>query len=108
MAMFITDPIVTEQLIAQRAASGADRHDEVWEGVYFMAPLPNNEHQELVLELGAVLRTIVDRQAGDRVYPGVNLTDRASDWTTNYRAPDLIVFLRDTTAGRFGLARPIS
>lgn len=102
MATFISDPKFEEELQAQRAATGADRFDEVWEGVYMMAPLPNNEHQELVMELGAILREAIDRAAGDRVYPGVNLTDAPDDWTRNFRAPDLVVFLGGTTAENRG------
>ncbi len=53
--MLIEDPRLEKELIAQRQAWGADHHDEVWEGVYFMAPLPNNEHQELVYNLAVAL-----------------------------------------------------
>jgi Uma2 family endonuclease len=33
-----------------------------------------------------------------RVFPGVNLSDREDDWTKNYRCPNVVVFLNDTTA----------
>ena len=45
MTMLIEDPKLEKELIAQRQAWGVDHHDEVWEGVYFMAPQPNNEHR---------------------------------------------------------------
>jgi hypothetical protein len=48
MAIFITDPAIEEHLLAAREASGADRYDEVWEGVHMMAPMPNDEHQLVV------------------------------------------------------------
>jgi hypothetical protein len=31
--------------------SGADRHDEVWDNVFMMAPMPNHEHQLLIFEV---------------------------------------------------------
>ena len=47
MAIMVLDPYVEERLIADRESSQANRYDEVWEGVYVMTPLPNNDHQEL-------------------------------------------------------------
>ena len=47
MAMLVQDVDLSRQLIAERRRLGHDRFDEVWEGVYVMNPLPNNEHQEL-------------------------------------------------------------
>ena len=47
MATIIHDRVLQERLQAVRAATGADRYDEVWEGDYMMAPVPNNEHQLL-------------------------------------------------------------
>lgn len=98
MAAFITDPNLEERLINQRQADGTDKYDEVWEGVYVMAPLANNEHQDLVDELCTVL-TIVVKWAGlGKVYPGVNVSDRKEDWRENYRCPDVALFLNDTRA----------
>ena len=48
MAILITDPWLEERLIMQREASGANRYDEVWEGVNMMTPIPNTEHQRIV------------------------------------------------------------
>jgi hypothetical protein len=44
MSALILDPGLVEQMIEQRRAWGADKHDEMWDGVYVMTPLPNNEH----------------------------------------------------------------
>lgn len=48
MIAVIEDKELIEELKAQRAATGADRYDEVWEGEYVMAAQPNIEHQEFV------------------------------------------------------------
>ena len=46
MATVIMDERLADRLREERKAAGSDRWDEVWEGTYMMAPLPNNEHQE--------------------------------------------------------------
>jgi Uma2 family endonuclease len=99
MTAMILDQNLERQLIEQRRAWGADKHDEVWEGVYMMAPLPNDEHQELVFELTFILGAGLGRGRSARVRPGVNLAPLdAGKWEHDYRAPDVAVFLADTKA----------
>jgi Uma2 family endonuclease len=98
MATMILDPQLAESLIRQRRDWGSDRHDEVWEGVYMMAPLPNNEHQEIVSGLVAILQDVVGWAGLGKVFPGVNLTAFEGQWEHNFRAPDVVAFLRDTAA----------
>jgi Uma2 family endonuclease len=93
MATYVTDPFVEGRLRADREASGGDRFDEVWEGVYFMPPLANDEHQELATRIGAVLQIVVGWDGPHRVYVGVNVSDREEGWEDNYRIPDVAVFL---------------
>ncbi len=95
---FVTDPELSATLIRDRQTRGIDHHDEVWEGIYVMTPAPNNEHQELVFEIGFVLREIVKMARLGKVLPGTNITDQRDDWTQNYRCPDVVVFLNDTQA----------
>ena len=61
MPTMILDRELEQQLRAERSARGADRYDEVWEGIYMKAPAPNDEHQELVMELGAILPEVIGR-----------------------------------------------
>jgi len=98
MAILITDPLLEAELLAQRRASGGDRFDEVWEGVYMMAPLANNEHQGLAADLGAIAKLVVGWPWGAQVYVGVNVSDREQDWESNFRCPDVAVFLAGTQA----------
>ncbi len=102
MPMLITDPVLQEQLLAQRRTWGGDHHDELWEGVYVMAPLPNNEHQELVLRISRILYDVVETTESGQVYPGVNVSDRLEDWEHNYRCPDIVVFLKSSAAVNHG------
>jgi Uma2 family endonuclease len=102
MAMLVTDSFTEERLKAERAAAGADRFDEVWDGVYIMAPLPNDEHQEIATSLGAVLRFALGLNSAHKVYVGVNVSDREVQWEHNYRAPDIAVYLSSTQAKNCG------
>jgi Uma2 family endonuclease len=101
MATLIADPGVEQRLIAERRARGADRKDEVWDGVYIVMPDPNVEHQRLVARLVVALSDVVRPPTGGDVFPGLNLSDRAEDWNDNYRCPDVAVFLSGNTAQVF-------
>jgi hypothetical protein len=54
MAIMVLDPYVEKHILAERAGTDGDQYDEVWEGVYVVTPLPNNDHQELVAEFGFI------------------------------------------------------
>jgi Uma2 family endonuclease len=91
MAVLVFDPAVEERLKEERHASGADRYDEVWEGVYMMAPLANNEHQDVQSGLAAALKYAAGWDGPARVHAGANVSDRENDWEYNYRIPDVVV-----------------
>src|SRR5687768_1833214 len=98
MDLLVTDPRDQERLIAERQASGGDRFDEVWEGTYVMAPIANDEHQELQAKLVAVFQTVVGWSGEGLVHGGVNVSDRDEGWEHNYRCPDVVVFMKGTSA----------
>lgn len=102
MATLIADPEAEERLlgdfIADRKAKGLDRFDEVWEGTYVVMPLPNNEHQILAVLVAALFVELVTKAGRGVVTGPTNLTDRRTNWTENFRAPDVAVFLKDGTA----------
>lgn len=96
MAMMINDASIERQLIASREATGADRYDEVWEGTYMMAPMPNTEHQQIVARMVSIFEELVGWPGLGSVMPGVNISDRRENWTHNYRVPDVAVALNDS------------
>ncbi len=97
MSILINDPIVANELLSERRASGLDRYDEVWDGVYVMSPLANNEHQSLATEIAAAITTQIDWRGLGRTLAGANVSDRREDWLHNYRVPDVLVYLNETS-----------
>src|SRR5438270_7637409 len=89
MAMLVLDKSEERRLKAERAKTGADRFDEVWDGVYVMAALANNEHQLLALQLCMAICDVVRMPEEALVYPGCNVSDREKGWKKNYRCPDV-------------------
>jgi Uma2 family endonuclease len=87
-----------KRILRKRRRCLGDRKDEVWNGVYVMAPVSDNEHQ---LVMSRLLRAI-DLSLGEgedaTVYPGVNVSDQPERWKTNYRCPDVAVYYRDNPA----------
>ena len=84
---------VPPDILAWRKRTGADRWDEMWEGVLHMAPSPNRAHQELEWAMETYLRLRWARPRGARVYHQINLAS-AGGWPNNYRIPDLVLLTR--------------
>jgi Uma2 family endonuclease len=102
ITLLIQDPDLVKTTVAARAASGADRYDEVWDGVLVMTPMPNDAHQEIQMDLAAILHQVAGKSIGGRVRAGVNVSDRIDDWRVNFRIPDIAVFLPGTKATNCG------
>jgi len=98
MSVLINDRELEEKLRAERQAKGLDRWDEVWEGVYVMPPMPNDEHQEIQAALIGILQHVIKWTGLGEVRGGVNISDREDDWRQNFRCPDVAVFLKGTSA----------
>ncbi len=98
MTIMINDPAMANELLEARRASGADRYDEVWEGVYMMAPMADNEHQRIATELAIAFGAVIDWQDLGRTLAGANVSDRRTGWVENFRVPDVLVLLNNTTA----------
>jgi Uma2 family endonuclease len=83
-------PSVLPEVIALRKQTGADRYDEMWEGVLHMPPMPNRYHQNLVWSMETYLRFNWARPQQGRVYHEVNLAS-IGGWPNDYRIPDLLL-----------------
>lgn len=102
MTIVVEDKDLERRLRRYRKRVGADRYDEVWDGVYVMAAMPNNEHQDLVCGLSSGLRIAIRETGRGHVYPGINVSDQRVRWKKNYRCPDIAVFLAENPAENRG------
>lgn len=76
-----------DALIAERRAAGLDARDEVWEGVYRVAPYASSAHSDVESQLHRVLWPYVEA-AGLTLAGPLNVGTEGKD---NYRIPDLTV-----------------
>jgi Uma2 family endonuclease len=83
-----------------RKTTGADRFDEMWDGVLHMGPTPNRTHQDLEGALETWLRNHWAPLSGGKVYHQINVAS-VGGWTSNYRVPDLVLL----TPERFAVDR---
>ena len=102
MAIYVVDTDLEKRIKAERKSSGENRLDEVWDGIYFMPPLPNNEHQFFQIQLALALQSALGSLEHGTVYPGVNVSDREKGWKKNYRCPDVVVVLPGCRAKNCG------
>jgi len=93
MALLSLDPGELKRLIRQRRVTGADRFDEVWDAVYVMAPLADNEHQRLGLDFAIAIKEALNLGDQAQIFAGCNVSDQLKRWRRNYRCPDVAVFL---------------
>lgn len=76
-------PADIEQLLERRRRAGADRHDEVWEGVLHMAPEPSGAHLYIQQQLAELLAAPARAAELTPGIGGFNLGE-----PDDYRAPD--------------------
>jgi Uma2 family endonuclease len=98
MTAVVLDKWLERRLIARRRRLGIDHFDEVWDGVYVMAPAADIEHFSVSFDLAIVLNIIVKAGELGEVFTGVNISDRKEGWRKNFRVPDISVFLNDNLA----------
>jgi Uma2 family endonuclease len=100
--LLIRDDKVANDLIQERKRQGLDLYDEVWEGMYVMPTMPNLEHQKMVRRLSTLFAEVLEPHGAGEVYPGANVSDRRTNWTDNFRVPDVIAALTNGRAVNCG------
>jgi Uma2 family endonuclease len=85
MATLVLGPTPPElsEYLERRQSLGQDRFDEIWEGVYHVAPAPNAWHGFAVLRVAEILSDAI-RAVGLTATDAFNLGD-----PDDYRVPDL-------------------
>jgi len=81
---------VPADLLAERKRTGADRWDEMWNGVLHMPPAPVIDHQDFEYQLEHWLRRHWGGPQGYRVYHNINVAS-IGGWPHDYRVPDLVL-----------------
>jgi len=76
-------PAEFEALLERRRRSGADLHDEVWEGVVHMTPAPRGRHDDVQQQLAELLGPPARRAGLLPTIGGFNLGE-----PDDYRVPD--------------------
>jgi Uma2 family endonuclease len=84
---------VPEHILAWRKETGADRFDEMWEGVLHMGPLATKGHERFRFELQSYLDQRWRKRTGGEVC-SMNVCPPGG-WPHNYRVPDLILWTPD-------------
>jgi len=87
---------VPMDVLRWRSRIGADRWDEMWEGVLHMAPAPNRMHQDFQGDLETWLRIHWARPRACKVYHDVNLASHGGWPDKDYRIPDLVLVTPDS------------
>lgn len=88
---------VPEHLLLERKRSGADRWDEMWEGVLHMAAAPNKRHSRIQVQLHNWLDMHWARPAGNQVDLLINVAS-VGGWPHDYRIPDIVLLTPDRFA----------
>lgn len=88
---------VPERLLEERRRAGADRWDEVWDGVLHMVPLPSGTHQRF----GGQLYHVLDALAREKGLVGSYETGLFRPGTDDdYRVPDQVYARPDLLSER--------
>ena len=85
---------VPEFILEWRKKTGADRWDEMWEGVLHMSPPPRVRHQAFEGWFETWLRVHWARPNGYEIYHQVAVSP-GGHWVSNYRVPDLVLLKPD-------------
>jgi Uma2 family endonuclease len=96
--MVILDRDQQREILRARKRSGADRFDEIWDGVYVVSTVQDIEHQGVIGNLAFAIRNAIGRDDQDQMYLGVNVSDRVDHWKRNVRIPDLAFYLEGNPA----------
>ena len=87
-------PVGLPEVLRLRKQTGAERFDEMWDGVLHMPPAPSFDHQDTASGICSFFREVwAPRTSGVAVVQtNVSTPDR---WDRDYRIPDVAVMTRE-------------
>jgi Uma2 family endonuclease len=97
-AFTFTDPSLVRKLLSKREASGLDRQDEMWDGIYVVSPVQDVEHRQIAAKFLFSVAAVRGDRNEDHIAFGYNISDRVEGWHKNYRIPDLVLYLSENPA----------
>jgi Uma2 family endonuclease len=92
---------VPTEILELRKRTGADRWDEMWQGVLHICPAIPLEHQDFEWEFETYLRLRWATARGARVYHNINVSPPGG-WPDDYRIPDLSILTAECKAVNCG------
>jgi Uma2 family endonuclease len=92
--MRVVMPVAIPEVVRFRELTGADRFDEMWEGVLHMTPSPTFHHQAHASRILSFLIELWCPGTGGAAVMQVNVST-AERWDQDYRIPDVAVMLPD-------------
>jgi Uma2 family endonuclease len=98
MPTVVLDGSWVQEILEKRRAQGNRTHDEVWEGVTYIMPEPDNEHERIAAFFIRVFGDVFGVNPANSVQRGANISDRIDGWKENYRSPDMAYYSADTPA----------
>jgi Uma2 family endonuclease len=99
MPVMVLDDALAQQILANRESSAGERQrEEVWDGVTYIMPEADNSHDKIASFFHGVFWTVFGMSDKHALHFRVNVSDRAEDWKSNYRVPDLSLYLAGTQA----------
>jgi len=87
-------PVAIPEVLRFRERTGADRFDEMWEGVLHMPPSPSFQHQSLASRILNFFIEVWCPRVGGTAAMQVNVST-ADRWNQDYRIPDVSVMRSD-------------
>jgi Uma2 family endonuclease len=85
---------IPHYVLQQRKRTGADRWDEMWEGVLHIAPAPNKRHTRLQVQFHNWLEEHWGIPGGNQVDLLINVAS-VGGWPHDYRIPDIVLLTPD-------------
>jgi Uma2 family endonuclease len=99
-------PVAIPEVLRFRERTGADRFDEMWEGVLHMPPSPSFQHQSHASRILNFFVEVWCPRVGGAAVMQINVST-ADRWDQDYRIPDVSVMLPERTPhGEVMFVRP--
>lgn len=91
MPMLVLDPTLAKEFWALH-----EHRIETWDGLDVLLPLLDDTHQTIRTHFAHPIAAVTPD--GAFACLGMNVSDRAAEWMTNYRCPDVVVYLNTNPA----------